>query len=285
MPILKVSEIFYSLQGEGLYVGTPSIFIRMFGCNFTCSSYGMPKGETSKEADSVDPTKYEKYEQLPLVHTGCDSYASWHMKFKKFSPKLTIEQVADRIAELLDGRKFSRDLHLILTGGEPLLNWQNTYPLLINELHKRGHIHQLYLTFETNGTQKLGVPLCTYISNPDYVWQNTFAISSKLPSSGHSFEEAIKPEVVKTYMYARESGTSFFKWVISHEDDVAFARLAQVAYEAGGVPWPAYLMPAGGTIESYSKNALMVAELVKKLEHFRYSPRLQVYLWKNGWAT
>ena len=32
---LKVSELFYSAQGEGRYVGVPSIFLRMFGCNFT----------------------------------------------------------------------------------------------------------------------------------------------------------------------------------------------------------------------------------------------------------
>jgi len=33
---LKVSEIFYSAQGEGRFVGVPSVFLRTFGCNFTC---------------------------------------------------------------------------------------------------------------------------------------------------------------------------------------------------------------------------------------------------------
>lgn len=31
-----VNEIFYSLQGEGFYTGTPAIFIRFSGCNLTC---------------------------------------------------------------------------------------------------------------------------------------------------------------------------------------------------------------------------------------------------------
>jgi organic radical activating enzyme len=34
---LKISNIFYSIQGEGKYIGTPSIFVRFFKCNLQCS--------------------------------------------------------------------------------------------------------------------------------------------------------------------------------------------------------------------------------------------------------
>ena len=37
LPILKVNEIFYSLQGEGARSGTANIFIRLSGCNLSCS--------------------------------------------------------------------------------------------------------------------------------------------------------------------------------------------------------------------------------------------------------
>lgn len=34
---MKISEIFYSLQGEGLQIGLPTVFVRLFACDLRCS--------------------------------------------------------------------------------------------------------------------------------------------------------------------------------------------------------------------------------------------------------
>ena len=137
---LKVSELFYSAQGEGRYVGVPSVFLRMFGCNFTCSGFGCKPGEKSTEADEVAKTVelYKTFEELPLVNTGCDSYASWHPDFKHLSPTYTVEQLVDKMTELLPNGNWlqpnGNPVHLVITGGEPLLGWQRAYPELLDVL-------------------------------------------------------------------------------------------------------------------------------------------------------
>jgi len=34
--MLQLAEIFYSIQGEGTYSGTPAVFVRFAGCNLAC---------------------------------------------------------------------------------------------------------------------------------------------------------------------------------------------------------------------------------------------------------
>ena len=288
MAKLKVAELFYSIQGEGRYMGVPSVFLRTFGCNFTCSGFGMPRGELSMEAAGIAATHslvtpYQTYNALPLVSTGCDSYASWMPEFKDLSPMLTTDAVADAIVDSLPYKEW-RDEHLVITGGEPLLGWQRAYPDLLD--HPKMQTLQ-EITFETNGTQKLDDKFKDYLER--WCWghidtldrQITFSVSPKLSVSGEKWEEAIKPEVVANYeLY----GYTYLKFVIASQEDADEAEKATAVYRAAGFMGPVYLMPVGGIESVYHMNNRAVAEFAMK-KGYRYSDRLQVPLFKNEWGT
>lgn len=109
---LPVSEIFLSIQGEGVYSGTPSVFLRTYRCNLTC--------------------------------TWCDSKYTWLDQDKakpgvEYVP-MSVDAVVERVASF--GCK-----HLVLTGGEPLLHQRVLTPLLAS-LKSEGFLIEV----ETNGT-------------------------------------------------------------------------------------------------------------------------------------
>ena len=282
MSKIKIAELFYSIQGEGRYMGVPSVFLRTFGCNFKCAGFGMPKGELSEEYLKIDPTQYAKYEELPLVSTGCDSYASWDPAFKHLSPMLTVDAITDRIAEILPFNTW-QDEHLVITGGEPLLGWQRAYPDLLSHPKMAGLKE---ITFETNGTQQLTKEFKDYLVQwqmPDLEFNRevTFSVSAKLSCSGEHPDEAIKPEIVCEY---EEVGYTYLKFVVATEDDAEEALEAADIYRAAGFRGPIYLMPVGGVESVYTLNNRRVAELAMK-HGLRYSDRLQVPLFKNEWGT
>lgn len=282
MSQIKIAELFYSIQGEGKYMGVPSVFLRTFGCNFTCGGFGMPKGQTSTERDTIaiKAEIYTDYKSLPLVTTGCDSYASWDPRFKHLSPMLSTDTIADSIVSLLPRGRW-QDEHLVITGGEPLLGWQRSYPDLLSHDKMRGLQE---LTFETNGTQFLAPEFIEYL----FEWAKlraknsiTFSVSPKLSISGEKWEEAICPDVVAQY---KLYGFVYLKFVVATKQDVAEAEEAVNAYRKKGFTGPVYLMPCGGVESVYNLNARNVAvEAMKR--GYRYSDRLQVPLFKNEWGT
>ena len=283
MSKIKIAELFYSLQGEGRYMGVPSVFLRTFGCNFRCAGFGMPRGEKTTEVEPIIQTldKYKSYDELPLVSTGCDSYAAVYPEFKNLSPLVSVDGIADRIMEILPFNEW-RDEHLVITGGEPLLGWQRAFPDLLNHPKMAGLKE---ITFETNGTQKLTPEfkdyLCAWSGSNRTRDDITFSVSAKLSCSGEARHEAILPEVVCQY---EEVGYTYLKFVVATEEDAEEAIETVDVYRAEGFQGPVYLMPVGGVESVYALNNRRVAELAMK-NGLRYSDRLQVPLFKNAWST
>ena len=241
----------------------------------------MPKGQLSQERSAIDGEKYTEYKTLPLVTTGCDSYASWDPRFKHLSPMLTSDAVVDGIMGMLPHGRWV-DEHLVITGGEPLLGWQRAYPdLLMNP--KMLALKEL--TFETNGTQAISKEfekfmLENWLMDREYS-DLTFSVSPKLSISGEKWSEAIRPEVVAQYS---ELGHTYLKFVIASEEDADEAEQAVDEYRKAGWDGNVYLMPCGGVESVYSLNNRRVADLALK-RGWRYSDRLQVPLYKNQWGT
>jgi len=93
---IPISEIFYSIQGEGKYSGNPSIFIRVGGCNLTCPSFSSH---------------------------GCDSFYAVDKKYKSSWKMMNISEICFEIDKYYP-------CDIILTGGEPTLYYKNLYPIV-----------------------------------------------------------------------------------------------------------------------------------------------------------
>jgi len=278
---LRYSEAFYSVQGEGKFVGVPSVFLRTFGCNFRCQNFGLNKDREKSRynpeveqliKDGVHET-VKKFEDLPIIHTGCDTYASIYPEFKHLVFDRTIDEVVDHLLSLTPEGKWTQDngqdIHLILTGGEPLLAWQKLYV----ELFEHPRMQDLKnVTFETNTTQHLYDEL-----------QVTFSCSPKLSVSGESWDDAIKPNIAYEYNILDTSDV-YLKFVVADRNDVDEVTRAVQQYRDAGLECPVYLMPMGGRSEEYSLNVQEVAELCMA-KGWRFTPRLHISLFGNAWGT
>lgn len=293
MEKITYTEIFYSVQGEGRWAGVPSVFFRTYGCNFRCKKFGRPRDEEIKGHNpevieiirNID--QYNKFEDLPLVTSGCDTYASIYPEFKRFNEQDDVDTIVSKMHDIIPGNTWDQgwddDVHLVITGGEPLLGYQRLYPELLEQCRRNGLRN---LTFETNGSQEL------YPEVHDYLFEEftrsgrdrdrlTFSVSPKLPCSGEKWENAINPKIVKSYEMI---GMTYLKFVVATREDVADAERAVAEFREAGFGGPVYLMPVGGVPQVYNLNTQEVARLA--MEHgWRYSPRLQVDIWRNAWGT
>ena len=299
MEKIRYSEMFYSVQGEGRFVGVPSVFFRTFGCNFECRGFGQPRGNfipieemphnTDPKADPDHPEAYKSFEELPVTNIGCDTSASWSNKYKHLAPWDNVDVIAQKLTAMTPEGKWTcdngQDIHLVITGGEPMM-WQKQIAALLSQ-PEFADIKNV--TFETNTTfelkQEFVQSLINFSFGPSRTVPITFtwSCSPKLTCSGEAWEEAIKPEVAAQY-YGLPGRNFYFKFVVSDDIDVQEVDKAVALYKEQQINCDVYLMPCGATQEGQAKTAKQVAELCLK-KGYKFSPRLHVDLFGNAWGT
>tara|TARA_B100000579_G_scaffold8327_1_gene6319 strand:- start:3754 stop:4545 length:792 start_codon:yes stop_codon:yes gene_type:complete len=224
-----------------------------------------------------------RFNDLPIIHTGCDTYASIYPEFKHFNRLATVEDVVEHLISLLPEGKWTcdngQDIHLIMTGGEPLLAWQRLYV----DLFEHPRMQDLKnVTFETNTTQHLHKEFFDYLNDQDR-FEVTWSCSPKLSVSGEPWSTAIKPEIASEYSTVQGSDL-YLKFVVADRTDIDEAGRAVDEYRSAGVECPVYLMPLGGRSEEYNLNVQEVANICME-KGWRFTPRLHISLFGNAWGT
>lgn len=287
--MIRYSEIFYSMQGEGLFTGVPTLWIRLFGCNLQCQGFGQ-KFPTKPETHIVphkefDISTVDRLEDLPVWKYGCDSSYSWSKKYKHLCHEDTAEDLVRKIEALLSPRLSYTELpHLCFTGGEPFVKHNQAqiadYLVMNDFLFSEGEVSYLprQITFETNGTQLIDDSLRkVFVDMARDPIQFTFSVSPKLWTvSGEKNEKAIRPEVVKQYKHL--SDNIYLKFVVGDQED-QWEELLRVRelYDKDIIT---YIMPVGATEEAQEEIAGKVADKALKYG-FRVSARVHAYLWGN----
>ena len=220
---MQINEIFKSIQGEGPNFGKPAIFLRTAQCNLKC--------------------------------TWCDTKYTWDWEnydYAKEVNEMTIEEIKEQILDL-------EIKHLVITGGEPLLQ-QDDLADLLSFLKP-----DFYVEIETN---------CTILPNKmltDLVDQ--WNVSPKTENSGNPLELYENNECY--YFFANQENC-FFKYVVEDESDIPEIKKFVTKYN---IPENhVQLMTQASTKEEISAREKSISELAKT-NNFLFSPRLHVAMW------
>ena len=170
----NISEIFYSLQGEGSGTGEPSFFIRFFGCNRACP---------------FCDTKLARWEQL------------------------TCEDMFERIKEIAKKADIAEDnryWRFVLTGGEPTL--QIDEDLVSSLLGCFGSGSAPKIQIETNGTRLEQLPLDilsrVYLAISPKTLEDALSVAEWLRNGSAELCKGAEIKLVSNPLYPEDSDLS-----------------------------------------------------------------------------
>jgi organic radical activating enzyme len=249
--MIYLVEHFYSIQGEGQYVGTPSLFFRFGGCNMKCEGFGC-----KEMADDG------------VVVSGCDTV--YAVNKEHFMHNWVAIKNKDELLNILSFYDLPQSVDIVLTGGEPLINANdNIFVEFLEELVSNGH----RITFETNGS--LGVDFEKF---PVYK-ECIFALSVKLSNSLEPLSKRIRGDIIHTL--ASNAKNAFFKFSID-ADSITLALEDEIESILIHSPkTKVYCMPLGGSKKAIESNTPALIEFCKT-KGYNFSDRLHIRIWDEN---
>ena len=243
-----------TIQGEGKLAGVPSLFVRLAGCNLRCL-WTLPDGHLSR-----CDTPYASFEN--------DSHQT---------------QVTEEVFELIR-HNIGFLKHIVITGGEPLLQHKALADLL-KMIKEQLHLH---VTIETNGT---------IFSESVAQYTDLFSISPKLKNSDPTEEKLsryhLKPsgptvyhnqkrlntEVLQKYIdFAQQDQKEIqLKFVVASENDIPEIQGDFLEQLQRWSPEDILLMPLGANDQELEITSSKVLKLAIK-NGWRFSPRMHIDL-------
>jgi 7-carboxy-7-deazaguanine synthase len=241
---LAVAEQFFSIQGEGQTMGRPAYFLRLAGCNLMCGGYG-----TDKDGKLHDGATWR-----------CDSIEVW-----KHGKRKTFREIVEDFGSnsfLID---LKRGVHLIITGGEPLLQ-QTAIANFLKEIGSYMN-HSFTVEIETNGT----IMPSEYLMEHVTFWN----VSPKLSNSGMAWQDRVKRDVIIALANLHEK--TMFKFVIGgHRDwnDIFYEYDHLIKHDQ------IWLMPAADNVEDLIRLSPIVADICKQYR-VNFGQRLHIITWNK----
>lgn len=208
---MVINEVFFSIQGEGKNAGAPAIFVRFGNCNLKC--------------------------------TWCDTKYTWHKDFID-NKEVDLPEVFEEI------RKYPDYKHLVITGGEPMLQ-QNAISAI------RAEFPDYYIEVETNGSQDVRC----------FDDVNLFTVSYKTSNSGNLQYE------LKTI-----NRKCVYKFVVLRKGD--FDEIESVIKKYNLPANKIFLMPEGVTRQAILKKHKWLDEYCKR-KGYNFTTRLHILAWGN----
>lgn len=239
---MNISELFYSIQGEGKRTGYPSFFIRTNLCNLRCR---FPGGNL------------------------CDTpYTSWDFENKGNLGEL-------KIHDILFVYKNYMPCDVVITGGEPTIQ-QKELNLLCSEIKKLNK--EIFLTLETNGTIIDEYVNNIDLVSVSPKLTSSIPLGSEFAFS-HD-KHRLNYKVLKSYNKLHTEGKIDIQWkfVVTGIDDIR--EILDLQKEIGFENKDVFLMPEGISEKDLSEKRIMVVELCKQY-HFNYTDRLHIIIWGN----